>query len=81
MKNLIKIECDCYDIANRLKEIDRSYEVYYNLNLKSYEVHSKEQFKSSYCFKIPYDCLDERTIDYANKTLSKNRDILIKKKI
>lgn len=77
MKNLIKIESDCYFICQRLKEVDKSYEVYYNRSQDCYEVHSKEQYKSTYCFKVPYKVLDERTIDYAIKTRSENRDKLI----
>lgn len=78
MKNLIKIYNDCYFIANRLKEIDKSYEIYYNLNRNCYEVHSNQQAKSSYCFTVPFRELDERTLDYAIKTLSTNRDKIIK---
>ena len=52
--------------------------LHYNLTRKCYEVHSYLQTKSSYCFTIPYYKLDERTLDYAYKTLSSNRDNLIK---
>mgnify|MGYP003295530954 CR=1 FL=1 len=78
MINLIKIENDCYFVAQRLKEIDDSYEVYFNTYTNSYEVHSSEQAKNSYCFKVPFDYLDERTVDYARKTRAANRDNLIK---
>ena len=78
MRNLLKIESDNYFISNRLKEIDSSYEVYYNIATASYEVHSSEQQKSSYCFRVPYNQLDERTLFYAKKTRSENRDKIIK---
>ena len=78
MENLIKIENDCFDICSRLKEIDSSYLVYFNLKRNCYEVHSKSQAKSSYCFAIPYENLDERTLDYAQKTRSENKDKIIK---
>lgn len=77
MNNLIKIENDVFFITQRLKVVDKSYEIYYNLATKSYEVHSNEQVKNSYCFRVPYDCLDERTIFYAKKTRSENRDKII----
>ncbi len=77
MKNLIKIECDNFFICKRLKEIDRSYEVYYNLDDQAYEVHSNEQARNSYCFKVPFDELDERTLVYAIKTRAQNRDKII----
>lgn len=78
MKKLIKIENDNYFIANRLKRIDESYEVYYNLDKRAYEVHSNTQSKCSYCFRVPFETLDERTLDYAVKTLAVNRDKIIK---
>ena len=78
LKNLVRVENDCFDIAKRLKQIDKSYEIYYNLTRKCFEVHSFLQIKSSYCFSIPYENLDERTLDYAYKTLSSNRDNLIR---
>ncbi len=77
MKNLIKVENDVFYIARRLKNVDPSYEVYFNLTTKCFEVHSTEQEKNSYCFKVPYNILDERTIDYALKTRSENRDKLL----
>ncbi len=77
MKNLIKIENDVFFIAVRLKSIDKSYEVYYNVNNNSFEVHSNAQ-KNSYCFKVPYDVLDERTLDYALKTRIANRDKILR---
>lgn len=78
MKNLIKIESDCYFICKRIKEVDPSYEIYYNILLSCYEVHSNGQVKNSYCFKVPYDNLDERTITFAHKTKVSNMDEIIK---
>ena len=77
MNNLIKVECDTFFIAKRLKDIDQSYEVYYNLSTQSYEVHSTEQAFNSYCFKVPYPNLDERAIVYAQRTRMANRDKII----
>ncbi len=72
MKNLLKIENDCFFIAQRLKQIDPTYEIYFNLDSGAYEVHSSGQIKSSYCFRVPYGVLDERTIDFAHKTRIQN---------
>ena len=77
MNNLIKIEGDPYFIAQRLKEVDSSYEVYFNKNTQSYEVHSNQQKKGSYCFRVPFDQLDERTIIHAKRTRIENRDKII----
>ena len=78
MKNLIEIKNDCYFISQRLKEIDKSYQIFYNLKRKVYEVHSSKQEKNSYCFTVPYDELDERTLFYALKTRIENKDKIIK---
>lgn len=77
MEFLIKIDNDCFDICKRLKIIDTSYIVFYNLKRMCYEVHSFLQYKSSFCFTVPYSELDERTLDYAVKTRSENRDKII----
>lgn len=78
MKRLIKIENDCCFVAQRIKEVDKSYEIYFNLDNNSYEVHSSEQVKNTYCFKVPYSVLDGRTIDFAYKTKVANIDEIIK---
>ena len=77
MAKLIRIYNDVYFICRRLKKIDRSYEVYFNAVTNCFEVHSNEQAKNTYCFKVPYDALDARTLDYAVKTRRENRDKLI----
>ena len=77
MTNLIDIENDVFDISRRLKEIDKSYQVKYNLVAKRFEVHSSEQAKGSYCFSVPFGLLDERTLDYAQKTRFENFEKII----
>lgn len=76
MKNYLEIKDDVYYICKRLKELDKSYIVLYNLDKKVYEVHSLEQ-KDSYCFTVPFEILDARTIYYALKTRSDRRDKII----
>lgn len=77
MKDYILINDDNFDISSRLKEIDKSYYLVYSISRKCYEVHSNEQVQNSYCFTVPFDTLDERTILFALKTRSTNRDKLI----
>ena len=77
MGNLIEVENDCFDICKRLKVVDGSYKVFFNIKKLCYEVHSFLQTQSSFCFTVPYSELDERTIDYAVKTRSENRDRII----
>ncbi len=73
----IEIENDVYYISSRLKEIDREYRLRYNLRRSCYEVHCLDQ-KDSYCFTVPFDQLDERTLLFALKTRRENRDKIIK---
>lgn len=78
MKNLIKIENDALFICERLKEIDKSYYVVFDFKTQKYQVHSSHQKFNSFCFVVPFSCLDERTILYARKTRIENRDKIIK---
>ena len=59
---------DLYFIASRLKEIDPSYYVVYNLRRGRYEVHSDAQKGGTLCFVVPYNKLDARTLEYAKRT-------------
>ena len=76
--NLIKIENDVFFISQRLREIDPSYQLFYNPSNSAYEVHTSSQAKNSYCFKVPFDAIDERTLFFAKKTRVENRDLIIK---
>lgn len=68
----IQIENDVYEIANRIKDIDRDYYLIYDTSKQKFEVHNKSQFGSSYCLTLPYNELDERTLLYVRKTQSAN---------
>lgn len=76
MKNQIVLSSDPLFIKERLREIDDSYYIVYNLCRGMYEVHSSEQ-NDSFCFSIPFDTLDERTLELARKTRVARRDQLI----
>lgn len=56
------VNCDLYDIASRLREIDPSYFLVYSYEQHRYEVHSNNQRGSTFCLAVPYEELDERTI-------------------
>ena len=73
---LIEVENDVYFIANRLKEIDPNYQIFFNTKRKMFEVHSKGQIGGSYCLTIPYLTLDKRTLDLVNKTKIENSEKL-----
>ena len=69
MANYVVIKQDLYDIAKRLKEIDRNYFAVYNFRLHRYEVHHSGQ-KHTFCLAVPYEVLDERTLRLVRQTRS-----------
>jgi hypothetical protein len=77
MKNQMIISSDTFYISERLKEIDESYFLIFNFDKNKFEVHSSCQGVQTYCFTVPYNVLDERTIDYALKTRAQNLDEII----
>lgn len=77
LKNYFEINDDVYFISQRIKELDRSYHILYNLTRHCYEVHSFEQ-SDGYCFTVPFQELDERTLQFAHKTRRENQDKIIK---
>lgn len=76
---IFKVFHDVYDIAKRIKEIDRSYYIVFNTSKEKFEVHCSQQIGSSYCLTLPYPCLDERTLKYVLKTKSANIDEILEK--
>ena len=64
----IEISQDMYNISKRIKNIDRNYYIVYNTSSGKFEVHSSNQMGNSYCLTVPYDCLDERTLNHVRKT-------------
>lgn len=73
----IKIENDVFDITNRLKDIDRNYVVYFNTSKNQFEVHNLAQQKNTYCLRVPYQFLDERTLKLTRETNSANINIIL----
>lgn len=71
----IKITSDVFDITKRLKKIDESYYVLFDTKKKMYELHSNCQ-KESFCLSLPFECLDNRTIEKTLKTKVENRKAL-----
>ena len=68
----IKILNDVYNIAKRIKDIDRDYYVVYDTSKNKFEIHNLGQRGSSYCLTLPYDELDERALKCVLKTQSVN---------
>ena len=67
-----RIAHDVYNIANRIKDIDRDYYIVYNTDCSRFEVHHSSQIGSTYCCSVPYNALDERTLNYVYMTQSTN---------
>ncbi len=78
MEKLFKIDSDCLDIVSRIKAIDKDYFLVYNEENQKFEVHNSSQTKHTLCLILPFDVLDERTIDLVLKTRVQNADKLFK---
>lgn len=72
-----KITQDVYNIANRIKDIDSGYFIVYDTLCGHFEVHNRFQYDTTYCITLPYDTLDERTLQYVYKTMSTNIENII----
>lgn len=73
----IKLCSDVYNIAKRIKKIDKDYYIVYNTSTHKFEVHNSSQLGGTYCLTIPYQFLDERTLKYVQKTSSVNLDYVL----
>ncbi len=73
----IKIQNDVYNIANRIKEIDRNYFIVYNTSKRNFEIHSLSQIGNSYCLTLPYKELDARALQHVQTTKTKNIDKIL----
>lgn len=71
---LLPITNDVLDIAWRIKDIEPSYYIMYDTDIKKFLLFSKNGLE----LKLPYNQLDERSIRYARDTRIDNLDILIK---
>ena len=78
MKKYFLINSDVYFIAERIKQIDKNYFIVFNRLKNKFEVHAFGQAGGTYCFTIPFDALDERTLEFTLKTRSQNMAQIIK---
>jgi len=74
---LKKLESDVYNISKRIKKIDKDYYVVLNTSTGKFEIHNSNQLGSTYCLTLPYNELDERTINYIHKTKSINIESIL----
>lgn len=63
------VKGDMYDIARRIKEVEEGYFIVFNTRNEKYEVHSTfNKGWNTYCFTVPYDQLDIRTLHLCRET-------------
>lgn len=72
---LFALESNIYDIPKRLEEIDSDLFVCLNKITQRFEVHSLANRGTTYCFSVPYDELDVRTIEVFRRSNLKTRSI------
>lgn len=70
---MIKITNDLFDVAERIKNINPDYELYFDKNLQKFTVWANGKRQVI----LPYDRLDKRSIDYLYQTHVKNIDALL----
>lgn len=63
----IRIENDLFGIADRLKNIDSDYAVFYDKKKCKFELHNM-RLRPTLQVVLPYPRLDKRALDYALKT-------------
>ncbi len=73
------IRHDVYEIAKRIKDIDRYYFIVYDTSKSCYEIHNSSQIDSTYCLSVPYQNLDDRTLKYVRETSSANIEKILEK--
>ena len=71
------VKNDVVHIAARIKQINPKYVLFRNMATGKAEVHSSVRPSArSLEFIVPYDELDERTLEYARKTRVENFDAI-----
>ena len=76
-QHLTKMLTNVYLIPERLREIDSGYFVVRNHIKKTFEIHHSHQGENTYCLTVPYEELDQRTLDLVLKTRVSNLEKLI----
>lgn len=71
---LVLVKDDLFHVAKRLRQIDSRYRVYFNRQLFRFEIHAQGAMQIA----LPFDRLDERSVEYVRKTRVENLDALTK---
>ena len=72
-----ELTTNVYFIPERLREIDPDYFVVRNHEKKTFEIHHRLQPHTTYCLTVPYEELDQRTLNLVRKTAVSNLDKLL----
>lgn len=75
--NLKLIKHDLFNISNRVKTIDKNYRIFFNLEKLRYELYYTLGINLSFEICIPFDVLDDRTIELVNKSRVTNFNSII----
>lgn len=57
------IDDDMFGVCRRLKTIDDGYFVFLNYVTGKFEVHNRRSRPNTLCLVLPYETLDERTVN------------------
>lgn len=74
MSERYRVVSDLYDIADRLKEIDERYELYFNRAFKRFEVFANGALQIA----APFDRLDGRLLELVRSTRLEYAERLLK---
>ena len=67
-----EVTSDLFCIAQQLKQINEDYRVFWNNRDERFEVFTPPTL----AFVVPFERLDQRTLDYARKTRKQNADLI-----
>lgn len=79
-KKLRLVDNDTNRIAERIRDIENGYFILQDNVSGNYEVHSVENIGDTYCFTVPYDLLDARTLEYCRYTSTGRNAVATMKK-
>ncbi|MFI3229041.1 MAG: hypothetical protein R3Y23_02610 [Bacillota bacterium] len=71
----MKIVNDVFDIARRVREVDRSYNIKFCNRTNKFKLYGDP--RNSYILTLPYDRLDARTVEFVRKTRVERLDAII----
>ena len=69
---------DLFGVADRLKEIDKDYFIFFSYRHRRFEVHNRSQRGRTLCLVLPFDRLDERTVRLVRRTRIENAERLLR---